>query len=180
MHPEVDWPNAREGGHLRTRPARVRAGRRGRAVVSPRVGDPLDERDQLSAALSVAAEEARVYLADLDSRAVLGPGAEELVHGWPDPMPEEGDGTMAALRELAARGQQAATRSSGPRFFHFVMGGGTPAALGADWLTSALRQGRVGWGAAPIGARVEPVPGDWPRQVVELPNEFGGVLTSGA
>ena len=36
------------------------------------MGDPLDERDQVTAALSVAAEEARAYLADLDSRAVLG------------------------------------------------------------------------------------------------------------
>ncbi len=175
MHPEVDWPNTREGGR-----ARVRAGGRGRAVVSPRVGDPLDERDQLTAALSVAAEEARVYLADLDSRAVLGPGAEELVHRWPDPMPEEGDGTLAALRELAARGQQAATRSSGPRFFHFVMGGGTPAALGADWLTSTFDQVAFGWASSPMAARLEQVAVDWLRQLFELPNEFGGVLTSGA
>src|SRR5215204_6772178 len=164
MHPEVDWPNTREGGR-----ARVRAGGRGRAVVSPRVGDPLDERDQLTAALSVAAEEARVYLADLDSRAVLGPGAEELVHRWPDPMPEEGDGTLAALRELAARGQQAATRSAGPRFFHFVMGGGTPAALGADWLAAALDQIAFNWISSPFAMRLEQVSVAWLKELFGLP-----------
>ncbi len=144
------------------------------------MGDPLDERDQVTAALSVAAEEARAYLADIDSRAVVDPGAEEIVHGWDDPMPEAGDGTMAAMRELAARGQQAATRSSGPRFFHFVMGGGTPAALAADWLTSAFDQVAFGWASSPMAARLEQVATDWLRQLFELPEEFAGVLTSGA
>lgn len=144
------------------------------------MGDPLDERDQVTAALSVAAEEARAYLADIDSRAVLDPGAEEIVHGWEDPMPEDGYGTMAAMRELAARGQQAATRSSGPRFFHFVMGGGTPAALGADWLTSTFDQVAFGWASSPMAARLEQVATDWLRQLFELPEEFAGVLTSGA
>jgi len=144
------------------------------------VPDPLDERDQVTAALSVAAEEARAYLADLDSRAVLDPGAEEIVHGWSDPMPEEGDGSLAAVRELAARGQQAATRSSGPRFLHFVMGGGTPAALAADWLTSAFDQVAFAWASSPMAARLEQVAVDWLRQLFELPEEFGGVLVSGA
>jgi len=144
------------------------------------VGDPLDERDQVTAALSVAAEEARVYLSDLDSRAVLDPGAEEIVQGWSDPMPEEGDGTLAALRELAERGQQAAMRSSGPRFFHFVMGGGTPASLGADWLTSVFDQVAFGWASSPMAARLEQVATDWLRELFELPEEFAGVLTSGA
>ena len=121
------------------------------------MGDPLGERDQLTAALTVAAEEARAYLADLDSRAVLDPGAEEIIHGWSDPMPEDGDGSLAAVRELAQRGQQAVTRSSGPRFFHFVMGGGTPAALGADWLTSAFDQVAFGWASSPMAARLEQV-----------------------
>jgi len=144
------------------------------------VADPLDERDQVTAALSVAAEEARAYLADIDSRAVLDPGAEEVIHGWADAMPEEGDGTLAAVRDLAARGQEAATRSSGPRFFHFVMGGGTPAALAADWLTSVFDQVAFGWASSPMGARLEQVATDWLRQLFELPEEFGGTLTSGA
>jgi glutamate/tyrosine decarboxylase-like PLP-dependent enzyme len=144
------------------------------------VGDPLDEREEVTAALSVAAEEARAYLSDLDSRAVVDPGAEEIVHGWSDSMPEEGEGTLAAVRELATRGQQAATRSSGPRFFHFVMGGGTPAALAADWLTSAFDQVAFGWASSPMAARLEQVATDWLRELFDLPDEFAGLLTSGA
>ena len=144
------------------------------------MGDPLHERDQVTAALSVAAEEARRYLADIDSRAVLDAGAEEIVHGWDDPMPEDGEGSLAAVRGLATRGQDAATRSSGPRFFHFVMGGGTPAALGADWLTSVFDQVAFGWASSPMAARLEQVAADWLRQLFELPVEYTGVLTSGA
>jgi glutamate/tyrosine decarboxylase-like PLP-dependent enzyme len=144
------------------------------------VSDPLNERDEAAQALEVAAEEAQRYLAEIDSHPVLGRDAEETVHAWSDPMPEDGDGTLAALRELATRGQQAATRSSGPRFFHFVMGGGTPAALGADWLTSAWDQVAFGWASSPMAARLEQVAVDWLRQLFELPEEFGGVLTSGA
>ena len=95
-------------------------------------------------------------------------------------MPEHGDGTLAAVSELAARGRQAATRSSGPRFFHFVMGGGTPAALAADWLTSAYDQVAFGWASSPMASRLEQVAVDWLRQLFELPEEFGGVLTTGA
>jgi glutamate/tyrosine decarboxylase-like PLP-dependent enzyme len=144
------------------------------------MADPLGERDGLTAALELAAAEARTYLDDLDSRHVLDPSAEDAISGWPDPMPEDGDGALAAIAELAARGQTAATRSSGPRFFHFVMGGGTPAALGADWLASAYDQVAFGWASSPMAARLEQVAVDWLRQLFDLPREFGGILTSGA
>jgi glutamate/tyrosine decarboxylase-like PLP-dependent enzyme len=144
------------------------------------VTDPLRERDQLAQALEVAAGAARRYLADLDSHPVLDPTVEGAVRGWSDPMPEQGDGTLAAVSDLAARGQQAATRSSGPRFFHFVMGGGTPAALAADWLTSVYDQVAFGWASSPMASRLEQVAVDWLRQLFELPEEFGGVLTTGA
>jgi glutamate/tyrosine decarboxylase-like PLP-dependent enzyme len=111
---------------------------------------------------------------------VLDPGAEEAILGWSDPMPETGDGTLAALTELADRANETATRSSGPRFFHFVMGGGTPAALAADWLTSAYDQIAFAWASSPFAARLEQVAIDWLRQLFELPREFGGVLTTGA
>jgi glutamate/tyrosine decarboxylase-like PLP-dependent enzyme len=144
------------------------------------VADPLTERDELAEALATAAEESQRYLADLDSHPVLDQSAEEVIRGWSDPMPEEGDGTLSAIGELAERGRLGATRSSGPRFFHFVMGGGTPAALAADWLTSTFDQVAFGWASSPMASSLERVVVDWLRQLFELPEGFGGVLTSGA
>ena len=90
--------------------------------------DPLLDRDQLDAALQFAAGEARGYLEGLCRDPVVPRDAEAAIERWRDPMPEDGDGALEALAELASRGRDAAMRSSGPRFFHFVMGGGTPAA----------------------------------------------------
>ena len=104
------------------------------------MADPLLDRGELDAALDFAATEARRYLQRLSEQPVVPPGAEAAIERWSDPMPEDGDGALEALAELASRGRDAAMRSSGPRFFHFVMGGGTPAAVGADWLTSAYDQ----------------------------------------
>jgi glutamate/tyrosine decarboxylase-like PLP-dependent enzyme len=142
--------------------------------------DPLTDRDQLDAALEFALSAAQDYLKDIGHELVLRPDVEAVIERWADPMPEQGAGTLVALRELAERGQDAAIRSSGPRFFHFVMGGGTPAALGADWLTSTYDQAAYAWASSPLAARLEQVAVDWLRQLFELPAEFGGVLTTGA
>jgi glutamate/tyrosine decarboxylase-like PLP-dependent enzyme len=144
------------------------------------VTDPLFERDQLDAGLELAARIARSYLESIGRERVLSPDTEAAIGRWGDSMPEEGVGTLSALTELGDRAREAATRSSGPRFFHFVMGGGTPAALGADWLTSAYDQVAFAWASSPLGARLEQVAVDWLRQLFELPADFGGVLTTGA
>jgi glutamate/tyrosine decarboxylase-like PLP-dependent enzyme len=144
------------------------------------VADPLLDKGELDAALEFAATEARRYLQGLSGEPVVPPGAEAAIERWSDPMPEDGDGALEALAELASRGRDTATRSSGPRFFHFVMGGGTPAAVGADWLTAAYDQVAYAWASSPFAARLEQVAVDWLRQLFELPEGFGGVLTSGA
>jgi glutamate/tyrosine decarboxylase-like PLP-dependent enzyme len=144
------------------------------------VADPLLDRGELDAALEFAAKAAREYVGGLGAEHVLRPGSEALIGQWSDPMPESGDGALPALAELAERATAAATRSSGPRFFHFVMGGGTPAALGADWLTSAYDQVAYAWSSSPFAARLEQVATDWLRQLFDLPEGFGGVLTTGA
>lgn len=144
------------------------------------MADPLAERGQLDAALTLASTEARRYLAGLSEARVLDPGTEAAIASWSDPMPEQGLGSLATLAELSRRAGEAATRSSGPRFFHFVIGGGTPAALGADWLTSAYDQVAYAWASSAFAARLEQVAIDWLRQLFELPESFGGVLTTGA
>jgi glutamate/tyrosine decarboxylase-like PLP-dependent enzyme len=60
------------------------------------------------------------------------------------------------------------------------MGGGTPAAVAADWLTSTYDQAAYAWASSPFAARLEQVAVDWLRQLFDLPDDFAGVLTTGA
>lgn len=93
--------------------------------------------------------------------------------------PEEGDGAVAALDALL-RASDGALRSSGPRFFHWVVGGGTPAALAADWLTSTWDQNAFSWDSSPVGTATEELAVEWLKELFGLPTSWGGVLTTGA
>ena len=143
------------------------------------MSDPLDRRDELERALELAAAEARAYLEGLAGDPVQPPGSAALLEEGESKLPQRGHGALAAVAELARLGREAGTRSSGPRFFHFVIGGTTPAALAADWLTSALDQNVAAWVASPLGTRLEQVTIDWLRQLFRLPEGFGGVLVTG-
>src|SRR5205823_6461725 len=65
-------------------------------------------------------------------------------------------------------------------FFHFVMGGGTPAALAADWLASALDQIAFNWISSPLAMRLEQIAVGWLKELFRLPAAWSGVLTTGA
>ncbi len=142
--------------------------------------DPLELCDELNEALSFAAKSATEYLDGISEERLLPPDAEQALAAWGSSLPEEGAGALAALRELSELADGTAMRSSGPRFFHFVMGGGTPAALGADWLASAYDQVAYAWASSPLAATVERVATDWLRDLFELPRDFTGILVSGA
>jgi glutamate/tyrosine decarboxylase-like PLP-dependent enzyme len=137
-------------------------------------------RDELAAVLELAAEEARAYLAGVDDRALRLPGADEAAESLREaPLPEDGAGASETLRELV-KAFEASVTSSGPRFFHFVQGGVTPAALGADWLTTALDQNAGMWVATPLATALESVAVGWLRELFGLPHGWGGALTTGA
>jgi glutamate/tyrosine decarboxylase-like PLP-dependent enzyme len=136
-------------------------------------------KDETAEAARLAFEEASAWLAGLEERPVLPEGAEAAARSFGGPLPEEGAGAVAALEELAA-GLDAATASPGPRFFHFVTGGVTPAALGADWLATALDQNAFSRVGSPLATRLETVAVDWLKELFELPAEWGGALTTGA
>jgi glutamate/tyrosine decarboxylase-like PLP-dependent enzyme len=142
--------------------------------------DPLAVPDESLAALERVAAEAQGYLAELPTAPVRSPGSDEAAERFGGPLPEEGAGTLAAIEELLRDGMDAHVRSGGPRFFHWVIGGSTPAALAADWLTSLLDQNAGGWDATPLAARLEDVSIKWLLDLFELPAEWSGVLTTGA
>jgi len=143
------------------------------------VADPLEQTADSLAALERVAREADAYLASLPTAPVRLARSNEAAEAFGGPLPDEGLGTLAALDQLIEGGLDAHVRSSGPRFFHWVMGGTTPAALGADWLTSLLDQNSGGWDASPLASRLELISLRWLRELFGLPADWDGVLVTG-
>jgi glutamate/tyrosine decarboxylase-like PLP-dependent enzyme len=144
------------------------------------VPDPFVVPDESYAALERIAAEAREYLETLAEGPVRSAGSDEAAERLGGKLPEEGAGTLATLEELLEAGAEAHVRSSGPRFFHWVIGGATPAALAADWATSLYDQNAGGWDASPLAVRLEQVAIEWLLELFELPESWSGVLTTGA
>jgi len=144
------------------------------------MGDPLREQDEVFGALAQVAGAARDYLASLPDRPVYDPTAEPLLLELGGPLPEEGTGTKAAVGALLRVGTATATASAGPRFFHFVIGGSTPASLAADWIVSLLDQNAFVRASSKLADAVETVALDWLRDLAGLPQGWGGALTASA
>ena len=155
---------------------------KGQPYVDPTASNspPLPQRSEIAGLIDLVAREALAYLDNLDSLPVRSPRSEEAAHSFDAPLPDIGAGASKALQELIQGGMDAALSSSGPRFFHFVMGGTTPAALGADWLATALDQVAYAWVSSPLAVKLEIVSLDWLKDLLALPASWGGIMTTGA
>jgi glutamate/tyrosine decarboxylase-like PLP-dependent enzyme len=140
---------------------------------------PAPDRKEIAPIVRLVQKQMGSYLADLDELRVRDPNAEQVVEAFGGSLPEEGTGGAAALSELLSGGE-GVLHSSGPRFFHFVTGGVTPAALGADWIASALDQNPGAWVSSPLAGHLERVALGWLKDLFGLPASWGGVLTTGA
>jgi glutamate/tyrosine decarboxylase-like PLP-dependent enzyme len=69
--------------------------------------------------------------------------------------------------------------SAGGRFFGWVVGGSLPAALAADWLTSAWDQNAASYACGPAMAVIEEVCGNWLKELLGLPKGASFALTNG-
>jgi glutamate/tyrosine decarboxylase-like PLP-dependent enzyme len=144
------------------------------------MGDPIHERAETMAALQQVIDAAGPYLDGLATRLVYDQAAEPLLKELRGPLPQDGAGTQAAVATLLRVGTATATGSAGPRFFHFVIGGSTPAALAADWTVSTLDQNAFVRASSRLADTVETVTLDWLRDLVGLPAGWGGALTASA
>ena len=84
------------------------------------------------------------------------------------------------METLLRVGTATATASAGPRFFHFVIGGSTPASLAADWTVSLLDQNAFVRASSRLADAAETVALGWLRDLVGLPSQWGGALTASA
>jgi glutamate/tyrosine decarboxylase-like PLP-dependent enzyme len=100
--------------------------------------------------------------------------------GLRGPLPEHGAEPDAVVEALAAAAAPGLVASAGPRYFGFVTGGALPAALAADWLTSAWDQNAGLFTMSPAAAVAETTVLGWCRELLGLPAGAGGGLTTGA
>ncbi len=143
-------------------------------------GIPIPSREEFDGVIKLIANEAASYIRSLDERSVRSQGVHKLLADFDAPLPSVGSGAIQALEELIRKGVDGAVTSAGPRCFHFITGGTTPAALGADWLTTTLDQMAYAWVASPIAAKLELVSLAWLKDLFDLPSDWGGIMTTGA
>jgi glutamate/tyrosine decarboxylase-like PLP-dependent enzyme len=136
-------------------------------------------RREVDEVLDLVTREARAYLDSLDDRPLRDPKADQFADEFARSLPERGSGAVDTLRELLDRGVPASVSSAGPRFFHYVIGGSTPAALGGAWLTDALDQNPGLWDASPLGSALGKLSLEWLRDLFGLPPGWAGTFVTG-
>lgn len=131
-------------------------------------------------ALECAARHARAYIGQLDSAPVASTvTAQQLRASLGGPLPETGSAPSDVVDQLVAASAGGHLGSAGGRFFAWVVGGATPAALAADWLTSVWDQNPALHSVSPSGAMAEEVLGAWLLELLDLPRDSSFALTTG-
>src|SRR4051812_6611845 len=133
---------------------------------------------ELRELLALTAGLAGDFLESLDDRPVLPEvDIESLRLALGGPLPAGPTPPRQVVTELARATEPGLSAMAGGRWFGFVIGGSVPAALAADWLTSAWDQNAGLFAPTPAAAVVEEVAGAWLRELFGLPEEtsFGFV-----
>jgi glutamate/tyrosine decarboxylase-like PLP-dependent enzyme len=127
-----------------------------------------DARDLLRRTAEIAAD----YLESLGERPVFPHVTpEELCDSLGGPLPEEPLDPEQVLNDLAVGAEPGVVAMGSGRYFGFVIGGALPAALAADWLTSAWDQNAGLYVGGPSASVVEQVTREWLVELLGLPAE---------
>lgn len=125
-----------------------------------------DRADLLRATADIATD----FLDRLPDRPVAQPvNLADLRAAFGGPLPERGEDPAAVIDSLARAAEPGLVGSAGPRYFGFVVGGGVPASLAADWLTSAWDQNAGLYALSPAASVVEEVAAGWLVDLFGLP-----------
>ena len=137
--------------------------------------------DDTEGLLRQTAQIATDYLRTVDERPVV-PQADlaELRRTLGGPLPGGPTEPLAIVEELARAAGPGLVASAGPRYFGFVIGGAVPAALAADWLTSAWDQNAAMYSMSPAASVVEEVAAGWLLDIFGLPDGASVGFTTGA
>ncbi len=141
---------------------------------------PLNPGDYTSA-LDRASLHARSWLATLPDRPVpFRVDADAIRARLGESLPDGPADPADVVDELAAAVEPGLLASPSGRFYGWVIGGTLPAAVAADWLTSAWDQNTGMRLATPGTAAVEELAGDWLLDLLGLPADSDVGFTTGA
>ncbi|HSB94109.1 MAG TPA: pyridoxal-dependent decarboxylase [Flavitalea sp.] len=132
--------------------------------------------NDISRLLNQVLELAVNYLSELDRRSTITD--HELNQHQ---LPESGLGDDAALDLFCKQLEPLMVASSGPRYWGFVTGGSTPAAIAGDWLAAIYDQNPQGTtGSGDRSAIIELETIRLLLRLFELPDDFSGGFVTGA
>ena len=136
----------------------------------------------IASLLRHTAEQSIAYLDGVAERPVGRPiAADTLRRSLGDgALPDRGEDPGAVIDALLAGADPGLVASAGPRYFGFVVGGSLPAALAADWLTSAWDQNAFSYVSSPAGSVIEEIAGRWVLDALGLPADASCGFTTGA
>jgi glutamate/tyrosine decarboxylase-like PLP-dependent enzyme len=95
------------------------------------------------------------------------------------PLGDAGIDPVQVLDELVDATRDGLSRTTSGRFFGWVIGGALPAALAADFMTSAWDQNAAMYAASPAAAVVEETAGRWLKEVLRLPASASFAFVTG-
>ena len=116
----------------------------------------------------------------MDDRPALTPGADAALEVLKEPLPEIGCGARQSIEKLLEINARAAANTGGPKCFHFIIGGNTPAAMAADILATAYETVTYTWVVSPVGVQMELQALDWLKELFDLPASMSGIMVTGA
>jgi glutamate/tyrosine decarboxylase-like PLP-dependent enzyme len=135
----------------------------------------------LAPALDRATHHARAWLTSLHDRPVHPrTDADALAAVLGGPVPEGPTAPASVVDELAAGIEPGLMAMPSGRFFGWVIGGTHPAALAADWLTSAWDQNTALRHASPGTVAVEEAAAGWVLDLLGLPGDADVGFVTGA
>ena len=135
------------------------------------------EAGQITEILEQALHEA---IAGADERVALPQDPDRVLEALKEPLPETGSGLRSTIEQLLDFQQRAGANTLGPRCFHFVIGGNTPAAHAADLLATAFDMIAYTWVIAPVAVRMEIQALTWLKELLGLPERMTGIMVTGA
>ena len=136
--------------------------------------------DSVNGVLGLTADYAARFLGTLDERPVKPMASvEELREALGGPLPEGGLDAAQVVAELIEAAEPGVMAMPAGRFFGFVIGGALPAAVAADWLTTAWDQNAGLIGPTPSAGVVEEVVLEWLRELLLLPDGISAGFVTG-